>query len=114
MLNPSWATCNQGKNWCPLGSVKMNNEKDFGVYVIFTQDQFKNRITRYVGQGEIWGNILRHRRNANYNGTLITWAVVSENDVDDCEAYLIKVMNPLDNIQRPPHRFGGHTIKPPY
>lgn len=101
-MSLSWGTCDDPPVWCRLYSLDFNDtyfDNLMGVYIIWYWDQYSNRITVRVGQGEIKKRLQEHRRTyaqAYANVTLyVTWAnVYWPSDRDGVENYLGNLLQP--------------------
>ncbi len=93
----NWKTCGDNRHWCNLRKLKLDNNNDKGVYMIWhTGDP--SRVVR-VGQGNIAERLTDHRNNneiLTYGELLVTWAVVpSKSDRDGIERHLADEWRPL-------------------
>ena len=115
MLERNWATCRGGNPWCGFHSFTMDDEEAFGVYVIFTQDEYGYKKALYVGQGKIWDRIIKHRVEKNIpSGALVTWARIPEIPANNIERYLIAKLSPSMNAKRDEYDPHGTTINLPF
>jgi hypothetical protein len=98
-LQLSWTQCGQQeKVWCSFESVDLSNVKTRGVYIIWYNGN-PGKVVR-VGQGDIADRIRAHRSDPDVTRyaskkLFVTWAAVSEVNMDGVERYLANVFSPL-------------------
>lgn len=90
-----WVNCTDG-NWCSFNNVNLANEhfnNMLGVYIIWS-----NQNVVRVGSGIIRDRIADHRQNheiTRYPNLKVTWARVSEVNMQGVETFLANTYNPL-------------------
>lgn len=99
MLTVKWIKCGDGRQWCPLVDLNLDNLTTSGVYVIWHEGS-PSRVVR-IGQGVIADRLSAHRTDAAIlvhakKGKLrVTWASVPVAQRDGVERYLANHYQPL-------------------
>ena len=105
MIILDWIRCDDGRVFCGLATVNLDNVQTEGVYVIWHTGN-PSRVVR-VGQGNIVDRLKRHRYDpeitqyAIYGRLLVTWAYVSPIYIDGVERYLAEKWFPLVGDRHP-------------
>ena len=101
-----WVKC-QSDVWCKLNYVDLDHDhfhNKRGVYVIWYGGSEPKVV--YVGQGNIKERIAAHRNNEKIQkyehlSLYVTWATVSEKDLDGVEGYLADIWRPIVGVDHP-------------
>ena len=96
-MNLNWGTCGNNGTWCGFLTVNLDDQYFYGKVGIYIIWQANGPIIR-VGQGVIKERLQAHRRDTHitiYKNLLVTWAVVSSQQLDSVERYLGDRLKPL-------------------
>jgi len=91
-----WKRCGDDSHWCDFNKLKLDSEnfKNLkGVYIIWSGED----VIR-IGSGVIKDRIAAHREDKEitaYENLKVTWAEVNANQMENVEAYLANVLEPL-------------------